>query len=472
MKTIKWILPVLSIALVWSCKIKNQEDNERNLTKIEINIDNFPDDFIVACCDNQFDTIKKNDDNKFEYLVLLNSDSYIDLEIGKNRVLLYVKPESALSLEANYEDFLNTLSFGGENLEFNNYLLKQAKLSRESEFNSEKFIYAKNYEIFSSAFREFDKKFKANLNEFTENNSKEESFVLIELERQKLINTLLILSYYYPLMHTSFPNQEIELELENLINSTDKNDPKLLNLSLFYNYAENLLFYKIGLKLRNQDIENISDEEYIKVYFDLIDEVFSEKNVIEAVYYSGIKTFLTYYGPELIQEQFKKYQEFSSNRQRLSELASVFAEYDKLSAGNPSVNWEFPDKNGKIHSLESFKGSFVYIDVWATWCGPCIRESPFFKDLARKYKFQNIVFISISLDESKNDWLNNLKDEDENIIHLWAGGWENPLCKFFKINAIPRFLLIDTKGNIINSNADRPSGDIDLVLKSLKLESK
>ncbi|MDD2637275.1 MAG: TlpA disulfide reductase family protein [Bacteroidales bacterium] len=156
------------------------------------------------------------------------------------------------------------------------------------------------------------------------------------------------------------------------------------------------------------------------------------------------------------------------NKVQLTELDKIFSEYNKLSKGQTSINWSFPDIEGKIYSLSDFRGKYVYIDVWAAWCGPCIREIPALESLKQKFADKNIAIIGISIDENREDWINMLQSQNMQGIQLHAGGWNNDLCNYFKITGIPRFILLDKQGNIINSNADRPSGNIEEVLRSLE----
>ncbi|WKK64679.1 redoxin family protein [Lutimonas zeaxanthinifaciens] len=131
-----------------------------------------------------------------------------------------------------------------------------------------------------------------------------------------------------------------------------------------------------------------------------------------------------------------------------------------LKKGDPSPGFSYPDQYGKNVSLEDLKGKFVYIDVWATWCGPCKKEIPFLKEMDEEYKGKNIAFVSLSIDkmENKDKWLKMIEDEDLKGIQLLADNdWNSDFVTSYNIRGIPRFILLDDKGNIINSNAPRPS---------------
>ena len=122
--------------------------------------------------------------------------------------------------------------------------------------------------------------------------------------------------------------------------------------------------------------------------------------------------------------------------------------------------FDFENYAGGKTKLEDLKGKYVYIDVWATWCGPCRGEIPFLQKVEEKYKSKNISFVSISIDVMKDHdkWKNFVKDKSLGGIQLMADkDWNSDFTKAFGINSIPRFILIDPSGTVVNADAPRPS---------------
>lgn len=129
-----------------------------------------------------------------------------------------------------------------------------------------------------------------------------------------------------------------------------------------------------------------------------------------------------------------------------------------LSVSSNIVNYENID--GSKTSLTDLKDKYVYIDVWATWCGPCRKEIPYLQKLEEKYHGKNIAFVSISLDEDKDKekWKKMIADKKMGGIQLFADkNWESDFVKAYRINSIPRFIFIGPSGNVLNANAPRPS---------------
>lgn len=158
--------------------------------------------------------------------------------------------------------------------------------------------------------------------------------------------------------------------------------------------------------------------------------------------------------------------EFSSMQQMYEESLAV-----KALNGNPSPTFAYENHKGGITKLEDFRGKYVYIDVWATWCGPCRAEIPFLKKIEEKYHAKNIVFVSISIDKvkDKDKWRKMIDEKQMGGVQLFADNdWNSKFVTDFSINGIPRFILIGPDGNVINANADRPSSDnLDKILSEL-----
>ena len=128
----------------------------------------------------------------------------------------------------------------------------------------------------------------------------------------------------------------------------------------------------------------------------------------------------------------------------------------KLEKGQPAIPFTFPDINGKEVSLSDFKGKYVYVDLWATWCGPCNAEIPSLKKLEEEFQGRNIYFVSISCDKSQDEWEKFVKERQMGGIQLHMRG-NNKYMEELGNNGIPRFLLIDREGNFIDANMSRPS---------------
>jgi thiol-disulfide isomerase/thioredoxin len=145
-----------------------------------------------------------------------------------------------------------------------------------------------------------------------------------------------------------------------------------------------------------------------------------------------------------------------------NQLFAMYQEKQKLMVLNGKASPKFvnyENYNGGITSLDDLKGQYVYIDLWATWCGPCLAEIPFLKAIEKEYHGKNIQFVSISVDQQSayNKWRTMVEEKELGGVQLFAKE-DRSFTTAYKVTGIPRFILIDPKGNIVNADAPRPSG--------------
>lgn len=136
-------------------------------------------------------------------------------------------------------------------------------------------------------------------------------------------------------------------------------------------------------------------------------------------------------------------------------------ENTKAGAKAPDVELTTPEGKKVLLSSLVGNGKFTYIDVWATWCGPCCKEIPHLETLVEKYKGNDKVqFISISIDQDTKAWKKKLdNDKPQWAQFLIQGEVEQQFSKDWGISGIPRFIMIDKDGNIFNGDAPRPSNE-------------
>ncbi len=126
--------------------------------------------------------------------------------------------------------------------------------------------------------------------------------------------------------------------------------------------------------------------------------------------------------------------------------------------GARGYEFKLEDASGKQISFSNLQGKIVLIDVWATWCVPCMAEIPHLKKLEEEMKGKNIAIVSISVDElkDKEKWKTMVEEKHLGGIQLFANG-QKDFTDYYRITGIPRFMLFDKQGKIITIDAPRPS---------------
>jgi thiol-disulfide isomerase/thioredoxin len=141
--------------------------------------------------------------------------------------------------------------------------------------------------------------------------------------------------------------------------------------------------------------------------------------------------------------------------------------------GKPAPAFEYENSKGGTTSLRDLKGKYVFVDLWASWCKPCIAEFPNLQKLEERYAGKNITFVGISLDkpESRTKWKKILADKHLDGLQLIADkDFNSDFVKAFNVQAIPHFILIAPNGIVVQAQALYPSDpnlvkQLDKILK-------
>lgn len=161
-----------------------------------------------------------------------------------------------------------------------------------------------------------------------------------------------------------------------------------------------------------------------------------------------------------VQEIYSGVMEISTNEEDKAELTEKYNRISKLFKGQPAPKFDYVNYAGGKTSMDDLGGKYVYFDIWATWCGPCIREIPYLKEVEEKYHDANVQFVSVSIDRQDDfeKWKTFIKEKDLGGIQLYADGdWKSSIITDYAIDGIPRFILVDPNGKIVSADAPRPS---------------
>ncbi|NNF33951.1 MAG: TlpA family protein disulfide reductase [Saprospiraceae bacterium] len=261
----------------------------------------------------------------------------------------------------------------------------------------------------------------------------------------------------YPTYHKYATMNEIEMTqgYHEQINQLNVNDPDLLD------FPEGVALGRAMVE-KDIDFEKIrSVPKYYQALVDKVEETFNNQELKEYFTYSYLRDKINYGGGiDEIEDQLSSFYSSASNNYLVRTLKREADKWADLTRGKEAPNFSGTTREGELVKLSDLKGKNVYIDVWATWCGPCIREIPSLKEVEHDYEDKNVEFVSISIDAAKDyeKWEKFVEEKELGGTQLFAANdWKSEVATSYNIRGIPRFILIDEEGKIVRADAPRPS---------------
>jgi len=272
----------------------------------------------------------------------------------------------------------------------------------------------------------------------------------IELQKKlAALRYIKIIDIKYPQWYRVYhPNEKLKLpeSLDEIRNMISTNDSSLLRYETYRDFVSDYYPQKFKLNLA-------SDTGYIAQACRLLEP----GAVRDFLVYSRMKEATGRTRDSLTRELFIRNNLAKINNRYLQDqILAQHALLKSLHRGKPAPGFSATAISRDTITLSDFRGRYVVIDVWATWCVPCKTESPNFERIAEQYTRPEVAFISISVDESNWKWEFEAREKSALVLQAIAND-KNALGKSYGLEFIPRFMLIGPDGKIINAQMPYPS---------------
>jgi thiol-disulfide isomerase/thioredoxin len=398
------------------------------------------------------ETIEVAEDGSFADTLRIDAGTYM-LSQGRNFAQLHIEDGANINVNFDASDFKNTLTISGEGSEISNYLLAKGKKERELMGQGVAF-----YQLEEAAYKEKANKIKSALISMIDSTQGvAEDYK--EKEKRNINYAYLSRLDRFELYHGYYAKKKDFKVSEGFLSELDEldfsNEEDYKFSQAYKGMVSSHYMKQVNEKVKADSTLN-RDEVTMQVYKSIPNETI--KNDLA---FNAAKFGITY--TDDVESYYQAFMAVSTNEENNKEITEAYNKLKLVAKGQPSpkfVNYE--NHAGGTTSLDDLKGKYVYIDVWATWCGPCKAEIPFLKKVEKDYHGKNIEFVSMSIDteDAYETWKKMVTDEELGGVQILAdNAWESKFVTDYMIKGIPRFILIDPDGNIVTPNAPRPSND-------------
>jgi len=400
----------------------------------------------------------------FEFNITVNSPCFYRIYYKEKRVSLYVEPGASIQLSidnSKSEDYTTFFAdLGAENTVLNQKNLpsfgtkeQREKLKQLSANGKEAFFQGIDDEVRTQEQSFLHLAEEANLGK---------NFIELYTKNNFEMAGLLY-KYYYP--RFAYGDIDSFIVMNPSFIDIYKSLPKSAeysNVLLYYENQMNYLKAKVNLGYKDDIINKKTDD--LKLYNSYIHEAsnYPEGFLKDYLLENLIGEWVSYYGRTTdIKDRIVEYVGQIKDSKKLEAVKKKLVNLAQYESGKPAPIFSFEDNAGNIRNLKEFVGKIVYIDVWASWCGPCMAEIPFAKDVYARYKDNpDIVFLYISIDEKKENWEKAMREKKlyDGIQGIaFPNGFNSDFARKYSVQGIPNYILIDKSGNLITHRAPKPS---------------
>jgi thiol-disulfide isomerase/thioredoxin len=391
---------------------------------------------------------------------------YAEIFHGVEMSRLYLIPGDSLQVSLDTREFDETIHYEGRGSEVNNYMAAQTlnggikrpsvvyKLSESQYIHLLDSLEKKDLLFLDSWFSPVQAK-NREISEF------------INLEKAKAKYARIADLNSYPVMYTYYNSLKEQVKLSDsyheLMKKLPLEDPAADKSHVYLNFRYEQMDREVGKLQKLDTLKKFYElqETYIAEHFTGILKEYAETKSIYnmLIYHNDVKNG---------KRRIKYFKTYAQNARYKELLDETLADISRLMPGNAAPDFTLTDINGKKVSLKDFKGKVVYLDIWASWCGPCLMEIPAAKKLHEEMKDRNIVFLCVSVDDDEEAWKKTVRrDEIKGIQLISKGGFSSEIARAYLVKGIPHYVIIDKKGKIVSNNAQRPSGGVKAELEKV-----
>ncbi len=403
--------------------------------------------------------------NSFEAVLPMDEAAFVHLRIPRRTITLYLKPGADVNIDFDASDSDQKPDLTGRGAVESIFLLAynmdvEKKYGQMSMLNRARELAPGEY---ASYVRDAYEEKTGYLNDYPQYGELEPGFV-------SLMETNMLFEKYNHLMEYPYIRRQFD-QAGQMPDLPDSYFDFLEDDEIFGDEKAgsrayvNFLNTYIHHHLESSDQEFDTNEEFMQARYETASRLFSGKTrdialagaVVSMLNFGDYNHALAFYEDFLQEASSEKYRKV---------VEEVYENVSRLAPGMPAPEFTLTDIDGQEVSLDDFRGKVVYLDFWASWCGPCMQQVPHARELKKRMeRYDDLVFLYISVDTDEQAWRRTVSEQEIQGVHLNVPGFGHEVPQSYNLQGVPTFYLIGRDGNIIDNRPPRPSQEnIDQVI--------
>lgn len=375
---------------------------------------------------------------------------YYFLTHDNKSVQLFIKKGDNLSIEFDNNDFYASMRYSGNGSIENNYLFDKTRLTQALPMRQRSYnFYAKlSEEDFLKQSDSIRQAYTSLLNAYEHLTSDFKWLESISIEIDHAVKVHQFEGQKR--MVEENPTFKVSAQYPNPFEGIDLNNPEFL-VTYKYKTLVHSYFDKKSMGI----VGNNEALDYFIVYQEQLANADLNTEIKDLLGLENAAYGFTYTAD--LEKYYQTYIGFAKTEKHIRSFNRLY-NIKRSEKGKETVGFKFEGLDGSLYTLADFKGKYIYIDIWASWCSPCLKQIPYLKELEKKYS-DKINFVSIAWNDNKSNWKEMIKKQHLGGIQLFAENKNDAFFDFFGVptSGIPRFILLDKEGRIIESIAKQPS---------------
>ncbi|NND31608.1 MAG: AhpC/TSA family protein [Saprospiraceae bacterium] len=399
------------------------------------------------------------EDGRFSLEMPLSSPGYFLLRVDSKPIQLYLSENYNLTLRL--EAGSPEVQITGRGSENNQYIRAFERFEAANKPAYDRLL-VRHEEDFLLEARRYRSKCEAFLSNYQAKNVNLDP-KFISKERARILYAWANRLVQYPEAHLFYTGEDefaVSANYHDYKKTVNLDAIDLLTLPEYQNFVTSYIDYEAEILKKKGDKRDLD-----QIRFDLVTQDINETGVRDFAMFSILRRAMQHGLSGVTKDLLSIFYDQCQNSLMLAEIRGEEHGWLRIAPGKTAPAIKGVTLSGERVNLSQFEGKFIYLNFWASWCTPCTSEYATFAHVAEVIDSNSIVLMSISLDTDRDIWQRHSRERTKPVIDLFlTKDVVNEVREEYQIRSLPRYILVDPSGKIIDSNAPGPS---DAALLSL-----